>query len=58
MYIQIGRYQLEMAISIQQTASEIRDDTKVSIYVPWLVTETELIETESGHRTFTSLREG
>ena len=31
MYIQIGRSQFEMAISIQQTASEIRDDTKVSI---------------------------
>ena len=27
----IGRSQFEMAISIQQTASEIRDDTKVSI---------------------------
>ena len=31
MYIQVGCSQLEMAISIQQTASEIRDDTKVSI---------------------------
>ena len=31
MYIQVGCFQLEMAISIQQTASEIRDDTKVSI---------------------------
>ena len=31
MHIQVGCSQLEMAISIQQTASEIRDDTKVSI---------------------------
>jgi hypothetical protein len=30
MYIQIGCSQFEMAISIQQTASEIREDTKVS----------------------------
>jgi hypothetical protein len=29
MYIQICRSQFEMAVSIQQTASEIRDDTKV-----------------------------
>ena len=33
MYIQIDLSQFEMAISIQQTASEIRDDTKVSVYV-------------------------
>ena len=31
-YIQIGHSQFEMAISIQQTASEIRDDTKVNVY--------------------------
>jgi hypothetical protein len=31
MYIQIVHSQFEMAISIQQTASEIRDDTKVNI---------------------------
>ena len=31
MYIPIDRSQFEMAISIQQTASEIRDDTKVSL---------------------------
>ena len=31
MYTQIVFSQFEMAISIQQTASEIRDDTKVYI---------------------------
>ena len=36
MYIQFGRSQFEMAISIQQTASEIRDDIKVSIKFPGL----------------------
>ena len=41
MYIQIDFPQFEMAISIQQTASEIRDDTKVSVYVSWLETETD-----------------
>jgi hypothetical protein len=30
-YILIDCFQFEMAISIQQTASEIRDDTKVSV---------------------------
>ena len=41
MYVQISCSQFEMAISIQQTASEIRDDTKVSIKFFWLVTETD-----------------
>ena len=36
-YIQIGRFQFEMAISIQQTASKIRDDTKVKKQVSLLV---------------------
>ena len=31
MYIENGRSQFEMAISIQKTASEIRDDVKVSV---------------------------
>ena len=30
MYIHIGCSQFEMAVSIQQTASEIRDDIKAS----------------------------
>ena len=44
MYIQVYS-QFEMAISIQQTASEICDDTKVYIKVStfWLVTETDLL---------------
>ena len=41
MYIPIDRSQFEMAISIQQTASDIRDDTKVTVKVFWLVAETD-----------------
>ena len=41
MYTQIDRTQFEMAISIQQTASEIRDDSKVRMKGFWFTTETD-----------------
>ena len=41
MYSLIGWSQVEMAISIQNTASQIHDDIKVSIFASWLVTRTD-----------------
>ena len=46
MYTQIDRTQFEMAISIQQTASEIRDDSKVRMKGFWLMTETDRLNRE------------
>jgi hypothetical protein len=47
MCIQIGRSQLEMTISIQQTTSEMHD---VSTKVSWLVTETDWLNRLNGKR--------